>query len=51
MGPDTRPLGEMNNRQQIFQTQYAATIANLLGFNYIVPEKSVGENIKTVQGK
>jgi len=51
MGPDTKPLGEMNNRQQIFQTQYAATIANLLGFDYIVRGKSVGENIKTVRGK
>jgi hypothetical protein len=51
MGPDTKPSGEMKSREQIFQTQYAATIANLLGFDYMVPGKSVGEKIKTVSNR
>jgi len=36
MGPDTNPLGEMKTKEQIFQTQYAKTIAGLLGFDYTV---------------
>jgi hypothetical protein len=34
MGPDTTPAGEMKTREQIYQTQYAATLAALLGFHY-----------------
>ena len=48
MGPDTKPLGEMKTTEQIFQTQYATTIARLLGFDYTVPGKKVGEEIKSV---
>ncbi|MBS1730819.1 MAG: phosphoglyceromutase [Bacteroidetes bacterium] len=33
-GPAIKPLGEMKTKEQIFQTQYAATIAQLLGFKY-----------------
>ena len=50
-GPDVKPLGEMKTKEQIFQTQYAATIAKLLGFNYSVTGKNVGEEIKSVIGK
>jgi len=48
MGPDTKPLGEMKTKEQIFQTQYATTIAALLGFNYQVPGKIIGEKIKNI---
>lgn len=51
MGPDTRPLGEMKTKEQIFQTQYAKTIAALLGFDYNVPGKIIGDEIKNVVDK
>src|SRR6185312_13319743 len=41
VGPDVKPLGEMKTKEQIFQTQYATTIAKLLGFNYSVAGKNV----------
>ncbi len=50
-GPDTKPSGEMKSSEQIFQTQYAATIANLLGFDYLVPGKFAGEKIKAVSDR
>lgn len=48
MGPDTKPLGEMTNNQQLYQTQYATTIAAMLGLNYHVPGKTLGERIHKV---
>jgi hypothetical protein len=51
VGPDTKPLGEIKTKEQIFQTQYAKTIAALLGFDYNVPGKIVGEKIKNVVEK
>lgn len=48
MGPDTKPSGEMKTKEQIFQTQYAKTIAALLGFDYNVPGKKIGQEIKSV---
>lgn len=51
MGPDTKPLGEMKTREQIFQTQYAKTFAALLGFDYKVPGKIIGKEIKSVMDK
>ena len=51
MGPDTKPLGEMKTKEQIFQTQYAKTIAALLGFNHNVPGKIIGKEIKSVIDK
>jgi hypothetical protein len=48
MGPDTKPLGEMKVKEQIFQTQYTKTIAALLGYDYMVPGKKIGEEIKSV---
>lgn len=50
-GPGIKPLGEMKNPGQIFQTQYAATIARLLGFNYEPAGKKVGEELKSDVGK
>jgi len=46
MGPYTKPLGEIQN-QQVYQYQYAKTMAALLGVNFITPQP-VGPEIKTV---
>jgi len=51
MGPDTKALGEMKTKEQIFQTQYAKTISALLGFDYQVPGKITGKEIKSVMDK
>lgn len=51
MGPDTKPLGEMKTKEQIFQTQYAKTISALLGFQYSVPGKVTGKEIQSVLEK
>jgi hypothetical protein len=48
LGPDIKPMGEMKTKEQIFQTQYAKTIANLLGFDYNVSGKKVGEEIRSI---
>jgi hypothetical protein len=50
MGPDTKPLGEIKTNEQIFQTQYAKTIAAFLGFDYKVADKQTGAVIKSVLG-
>lgn len=47
MGPDSKPLGEVKTAGQIFQDQFAQTIANLLGFQF-TPRHPVGEAVKTV---
>ncbi|MEO8962556.1 MAG: hypothetical protein ABI325_11785 [Ginsengibacter sp.] len=49
MGPDTKPLGEMKAKEQVFQTQYAKTIAALLGFDYKILGKVLGKEIKRVK--
>jgi hypothetical protein len=46
MGPDTKPLGE-NTPGQVYQKQFAATMAALLGFKFN-PAHPVGEAIQTV---
>ncbi|HSC37822.1 MAG TPA: hypothetical protein VLD19_08130, partial [Chitinophagaceae bacterium] len=35
MGPDTPPTGEAASHTQLHQEQLAATIAQLLGFNFV----------------
>jgi hypothetical protein len=35
MGPDTKPLGERRNASAITQSQVAATIATLMGQDYL----------------
>lgn len=51
MGPDTKPMGEMKIQEQIFQTQYAKTIAKILGLDYKVAGKETGKVIKSVVEK
>jgi hypothetical protein len=46
MGPDTKPSGEIKTNEQIYQVQYAKTIAALLGFDYKAPGNEVGDAIK-----
>ncbi|OQY94399.1 MAG: hypothetical protein B6D37_09110 [Sphingobacteriales bacterium UTBCD1] len=48
MGPGIPAKGEMKMKTQIFQDQYAKTIAGLLGFDYTAP-KPVGEAIESVK--
>jgi hypothetical protein len=49
MGPDVKPLGEMKNIQ-VYQNQYAKTIAALLGIEFKSPNK-IGESIALVLKK
>ena len=51
MGPDTKPSGEIRTNGQIYQTQFAKTIASLLGFDYNVPGNKAGQIIKSVMDK
>jgi len=44
-GPGVSPLGEMTGEVDLYQNQFAATIANLLGFNFKA-EHEVGKPIK-----
>jgi hypothetical protein len=48
MGPDTQPSGIVEMKEQIYQTQYAKTIAKLLGFQYSVRGHKTGEIIRSV---
>lgn len=48
LGPDVKSLGEVKSSEQIYQTQFAGTIAKLLGFNYSVGGKETGEVIEGV---
>lgn len=47
MGPDTPPTGEVKTTGQIYQDQFAQTVANLLGFRFAA-NHPVGEPVKTV---
>ncbi|CAN5543849.1 hypothetical protein BH10BAC3_BH10BAC3_12970 [soil metagenome] len=50
IGPDTKPLGELKTSMQLYQEQYAATIANLLGLNFAA-EHPVAKPIEAVYKK
>jgi bisphosphoglycerate-independent phosphoglycerate mutase (AlkP superfamily) len=47
MGPDTRHLGEVGEGQ-VYQKQFAATIASLLGFEFKPAAHEIGEPVMTV---
>lgn len=47
LGPDTAPSGEMKAPQQIYQDQFAKTLATFLGFNYTSKIHPVGEVVAT----
>ncbi len=50
IGPDTAPTGEVKTEGQLYQKQIAATIAKLLGFNFIT-NHPVGNPINSILKK
>ncbi|RCH54747.1 phosphoglyceromutase [Mucilaginibacter hurinus] len=50
MGPDTQPLGEIKESGQLYQKQFAKTIAALLGFDFVSPNP-IGDVIQSVLKK
>lgn len=47
-GPDIKHLGEVKTHEQIYQEQYAATAAKVLGFNYQLKDHIPGKVIESV---
>nr|WP_295932509.1 alkaline phosphatase family protein [uncultured Dyadobacter sp.] len=47
IGPDTPAMGEVKTSGQIYQDQFAQTVANLLGFRFTA-NHAVGEPVKSV---
>lgn len=47
MGPDTKPEGEIKTPGQVYQNQYAKTIATLLGFDFVTAHPA-GDPIESV---
>lgn len=47
MGPDTKPLGEIKNREQLYQNQFAKTLAAFLGLNF-TSANPIGEKVHNV---
>jgi hypothetical protein len=47
IGPDTKATGESKTPEQLYQKQFASTIAALLGFSFTA-EHPVGEPVKAV---
>jgi len=50
IGPDTKTMGEVKTTEQLYQKQYAATIAALLGLKFTA-EHPIGEPIKEIYTK
>jgi bisphosphoglycerate-independent phosphoglycerate mutase (AlkP superfamily) len=48
MGPNTPALGEIKTPAQYYQKQYAQTIANLMGYNFVA-EHPVADPIKSTK--
>jgi hypothetical protein len=51
LGPDTRPLGERKQVGPVYQNQIAATLAALLGQDYVGSVAKAGKPIADVVGK
>ncbi|TDO26875.1 phosphoglyceromutase [Sediminibacterium goheungense] len=47
MGPDTAPLGEIRNSPQLYQKQFAQTIAKLMGYTFKA-DQPIADAIKEV---
>ena len=47
-GPSIRPLGVVNTPEQIYQEQYAKTIAQILGYRYHLKDRTIGKSITSV---
>jgi hypothetical protein len=50
MGPDTKPLGEVNTNDQLYQQQIAATISKFLGLQF-TSEHVIGKPIESAINK
>ncbi|MDD2305127.1 MAG: alkaline phosphatase family protein [Prolixibacteraceae bacterium] len=50
IGPDTKSLGEVKTTEQLYQRQYAATIAALLGLEFTA-EHPIGKPIRDIYTK
>ena len=50
IGPDTKTLGEVKTTEQLYQRQYAATIAALLGLGFTA-EHPIGKPIRDIYTK
>ena len=50
MGPNTPPNGEMKTEMQLYQKQFAQTMAKLMGYTFSA-EHPVAEEIKAVFNK
>jgi len=48
MGPDISPMGEMKTKADLYQNQFAQTMANLLGLEF-KSDKEIGEAIKELK--
>lgn len=46
LGPDTRPLGEITRQEQLYEDQYAKTLASFLGLSF-KNGKPIGKRIKS----
>ncbi len=51
MGPDTAPLGERKNAEEVTSSRIAATLAAFLGENYNAAQPKAGRPIADVLGK
>lgn len=51
IGPDTKPLGEINNIEQNYQNQFAASLVGFLGFKLKLDEHATGKRIYSVMDK
>jgi hypothetical protein len=47
MGPDTPPAGEVSTQTQLYQKQWASTMAALLGFSFR-PDQGNANPVRTV---
>lgn len=50
MGPDIKSVGEMKNSNQLYQKNFAQTIANLMGYRFTATHP-VAEAISSITGK
>ena len=51
IGPDTKALGEINSKEQIFQNQFAASLSGFLGLNIRSDSNPIGPRIKSLMDK
>lgn len=50
LGPDIKPLGEVTVKEQLYQKQFATTIAAILGFNFTAAYP-LGQKVQSILAK